>query len=54
MVNLILFKNNLRVNDNPAIYFGSNNAKVIPVFIYDEINTTKKIGPASSIGSTML
>ena len=47
MKSLILFKNNLRYYDNPALYYGSFSSKVLTAYIYDEVNTDKKIGGAS-------
>ena len=48
MVSLVLFKNNLRFNDNDVLYEAClNDSKILPVFIYDEINTNKKLGSSS-------
>jgi len=47
MKSLILFKNNLRYYDNHALYYGSFSSKVLTAYIYDEVNTDKKIGGAS-------
>ena len=47
MKSLILFKNNLRYHDNPVLYYGSFSSKVLTTYIYDEVNTDKKIGSAS-------
>jgi len=47
MNSLIIFKNNLRVKDNPPLFYGSKNNKVIPLFIYDNVNIKKELGSAS-------
>ena len=47
MNTIILFKNSLRINDNPMLYNGSLNCKILPVYILDEINISKKLGSAS-------
>ena len=48
MVSLVLFKNNLRFNDNDVLYEAClNGSKILPVFIYDEINTNKTLGSSS-------
>ena len=48
MISLVLFKNNLRFNDNDVLYEAClNDSKILPVFIYDEINTNKKLGSSS-------
>lgn len=47
MKSIVLFKNNLRYNDNPVLYYGSHNNSIIPVYIYDNVNTSKKLGSAS-------
>ena len=47
MKTLVLFKNNLRINDNPVLYNGSKNNTILPVFILDEHNIKKKLGSAS-------
>jgi len=48
MVSLVLFKNNLRFNDNDVLYEAClNDSKILPLFIHDEINTNKKLGSSS-------
>tara|TARA_Y100000994_G_scaffold87050_2_gene72126 strand:- start:353 stop:1720 length:1368 start_codon:yes stop_codon:yes gene_type:complete len=47
MNSLLLFKNNLRVKDNPVLFYGSESGNVLPVYIYDDINTNKKMGSSS-------
>ena len=47
MNRIVLFKNNLRVNDNPVLYNASRNGKILPVYIHDTHNTKKTIGSAS-------
>ena len=38
MKSLVLFKNNLRINDNPLLYFSSKEDTILPAYIYDDIN----------------
>ena len=48
MISLVLFKNNLRFNDNDVLYEAClNESKILPVFIYDDINTNKALGSSS-------
>ena len=47
MKNLVLFRNNLRVQDNPALFHACKTGKVLPVFIFDENSTKKPLGGAS-------
>jgi len=47
MKTLTLFRNNLRKNDNPALFFSSVSNEIIPVYIYDDINIRKELGGAS-------
>jgi deoxyribodipyrimidine photo-lyase len=45
------FRNDLRVNDNPSLHFAAQNSPVLPIFIHDSINNTKKefkLGEASA------
>ena len=45
------FRNDLRVNDNPSLHFAAQNSPVVPIFIHDTINNTKKefkLGEASA------
>ena len=44
MNNLIIFKNNLRFNDNPVLYHGSRGSNIIPIYIYDNYNVEKDLG----------
>ena len=46
MKSLIIFKNNLRINDNPILYQASKEESIIPAYIYDKINI-RDIGSAS-------
>ena len=43
-MNLVIFKNNLRVNDNPVVHNASNYDGIIPIYIDDTSNIRKKIG----------
>tara|TARA_B100000530_G_C15483519_1_gene299525 strand:- start:82 stop:420 length:339 start_codon:yes stop_codon:yes gene_type:complete len=47
MNSLIIFKNNLRFNDNPILYHGSKETNIIPIYIYDNYNVEKDLGRAS-------
>ena len=46
MKSLVLFKNNLRINDNPLLYFSSKEDTILPAYIYDDINL-RALGAAS-------
>ena len=46
-MNLVIFKNNLRVNDNPVLHYASKEANIIPIYIHDIVNIKKSIGSAS-------
>ena len=46
MKTLVLFKNNLRINDNPVLYHASKEDEIIPAYIYDEINS-RPLGSSS-------
>ena len=47
MNSLVIFKNNLRINDNQILYNASKKSKVINTYIYDNINIKKDLGAAS-------
>ena len=47
MAALVLFKNNLRYNDNPVLFNAAANHHILPVYIKDDINTHKPIGSSS-------
>ena len=47
MNSLVIFKNNLRINDNPVLFHASKDQPIIPVYINDNINLRKQIGSAS-------
>ena len=47
MNTLVLFKNNLRIQDNPVLYNAVKNNHIIPVYILDEHYTSKNLGSAS-------
>ncbi len=47
MKSLVLFKNNLRIDDNPVLLFSSEVNDIIPVYIYDNTNFKKELGGAS-------
>ena len=48
MTSLVLFKNNLRINDNDILFDAcKDNKKILPVYILDEKNTDKPLGSSS-------
>ena len=46
MKTLVLFKNNLRINDNPVLYHALKEGEIIPAYIYDDINV-RSLGASS-------
>lgn len=44
---IVLFKNNLRYNDNPVLYNAVSRHKILPIYIHDEININKPLGSSS-------
>jgi len=45
---IVWFRQDLRLDDNPALYYAAKKGQVIPVFIYDDINTqSHTMGQAS-------
>ena len=48
MTSLVLFKNNLRINDNDILFDAcKDNKKILPLYILDEKNTDKPLGSSS-------
>ena len=48
MTSLVLFKNNLRINDNDILFDAcKDDKKILPVYILDEKNTDKPLGSSS-------
>ena len=48
MTSLVLFKNNLRINDNDILFDAcKDNKKILPIYILDEKNTDKPLGSSS-------
>ena len=48
MTSLVLFKNNLRINDNDILFDAcKDNNKILPIYILDEKNTDKPLGSSS-------
>ena len=45
---LVWFRQDLRINDNPALYNALNQDEVLPIFIYDNTNS-QHIGEASKV-----
>ena len=56
MNTLVLFKNNLRIQDNPVLYNAVKNNNIIPAYILDEHYNSKNLGsnPFSRSFSTFL
>jgi deoxyribodipyrimidine photo-lyase len=46
---IVLFSDDFRTIDNPALFHASNKFHIIPLFIYDENYTGRKTGSASEI-----
>tara|TARA_B000000475_G_scaffold215053_1_gene177332 strand:+ start:1728 stop:3095 length:1368 start_codon:yes stop_codon:yes gene_type:complete len=44
---IVLFKNNLRYNDNPVLFHSVSGNKILPIYIHDEININKPLGSSS-------
>ena len=47
MNSLVLFKNNLRLDDNPVLFHASENSSILPIYIYDNVNIERDLGAAS-------
>jgi len=47
MAAIVLFKNNLRISDNPVLFHAASKHDILPIYIQDDINTTKPIGASS-------
>ena len=47
MRTLVIFKNNLRYNDNPVLFHASKYDNLIPIYIHDTENIKKQLGSAS-------
>jgi deoxyribodipyrimidine photo-lyase len=47
-VNIIWFRNDLRISDNPALHESVNSGNILPIYIFDsEVSEEAKIGGAS-------
>jgi deoxyribodipyrimidine photo-lyase len=44
---IVLFKNDLRLIDNPALWEACQTSKILPVYIFDDAFDTQKMGSAS-------
>ena len=45
---LFWFRSDLRLNDNPALYYACQKSKVLPIYIYDNVNIKNfQMGSAS-------
>ena len=50
MISIVLFSDDFRIEDNPALYNASlQSSKIIPVYIYNEDYVGRKIGAASKV-----
>ena len=47
MRSIVLFRNNLRLNDNPVLSNLPDKCEIVPLYIYDNINIKKQLGGAS-------
>ena len=47
MNSLVLFKNNLRLDDNFVLFHASENSSILPIYIYDNVNIERDLGAAS-------
>tara|TARA_X000001036_G_scaffold310500_1_gene289234 strand:+ start:801 stop:2168 length:1368 start_codon:yes stop_codon:yes gene_type:complete len=45
--NIVLFRNNLRVHDNPVLQQAVKSGEILPLYIYDQDCNEKKLGSAS-------
>lgn len=43
---IVWFENDLRVSDNPALYYAAKNGKVVPLYIYTKDKERKSLGGA--------
>ncbi|WP_433748564.1 cryptochrome/photolyase family protein [Falsibacillus pallidus] len=43
---IVLFRNDFRLHDNPALYEASRNGEIIPVYIHEYSNHSKSMGSA--------
>ena len=50
MKTIVWFRQDLRLNDNPALIEAVNNGRIIPIYILDDVNSsTQKMGAASRV-----
>ena len=47
MKSIVLFRNNLRLNDNPVLSNLPDKYETVPIYIYDNANIKKQLGGAS-------
>ena len=50
MKSIVLFRNNLRLNDNPVLSNLPDKCEVLPLYIYDNTNIKKQLGGHLNIG----
>ena len=50
MISVVLFSDDFRIEDNPALYNASlQSSQIIPVYIYSEDYLGRKLGEASKV-----
>ena len=47
MKNLVLFRKNLRIFDNPALFNACENGTILPVYLHDDNSLNRSLGAAS-------
>ena len=47
MRNLVLFRKNLRLIDNPALFKACDSGSILPVYIHDDKSSNRPLGGAS-------
>ena len=47
MNNLVLFRKNLRIFDNPALLSACENGSILPVYLHDDNSLNRPLGAAS-------
>ena len=47
MNNLVLFRKNLRLLDNPTLFKACDSGSILPVYIHDDKSSNRPLGGAS-------
>ena len=47
MKNLVLFRKNLRICDNPALFKACEDGMILPVYLHDDNSLNRPLGAAS-------